>query len=29
MTYLHDGRQFIVLAYGAANDAGLIALALE
>ena len=29
MTYLQDGRQFIVMAYGAANDAGLIALALE
>ena len=29
MTYLQDGRQFIVLAYGAANDMGLIALALE
>ena len=29
MTYLQGGRQFIVLAYGAANDAGLMALALE
>ena len=29
MTYLQDGRQYIVLAYGTANDAGLVALALE
>ena len=29
MTYLQDGRQFIVLAYGAANDTGLIALTSE
>ena len=29
MTYMQDGTQFIVLAYGAANDAGLFALALE
>ena len=29
MTYLQDGRQLIVLAYGTANDAGLVALALE
>ena len=29
MTYLQDGRQYVVLAYGTANDAGLVALALE
>ena len=29
MTYMQDGRQLIVLAYGTVNDAGLIALALE
>ena len=29
MTYLQDGRQYIVLAYGTANAAGLVALALE
>ena len=29
MTYLQDGRQLIVLAYGTANDTGLVALALE
>ena len=29
MTYLRDGRQFIVPAYGAAYDAGLLALTLE
>ena len=29
MTYLQDGRQLIVLAYGTANDAGLVALALD
>ena len=28
MTYLADGRQLVVLAYGTTNDAGLIALAL-
>ena len=28
MTYLHEGRQYIVLAYGTGNDAGLVALAL-
>ena len=29
MTYMQDGKQFIVLAYGSANDMGLVALALE
>ena len=29
MTYVQNGEQFIVLAYGTANDAGLVALALE
>jgi quinoprotein glucose dehydrogenase len=29
MTYMQDGKQLIVLAYGTVNDAGLIALALE
>ena len=29
MTYLQDGKQLIVMAYGTVNDAGLIALALE
>ncbi len=28
MTYLANGRQLVVLAYGTANDAGLVALAL-
>jgi hypothetical protein len=29
MTYMLDGTQYIVLAYGTANDAGLLALALN
>ena len=29
MTYMRNGKQFIVLAYGTANDAGMLALALE
>jgi quinoprotein glucose dehydrogenase len=29
MTYLLNGKQYIVLAYGMANDSGLIALAVE
>ena len=29
MTYMLDGRQYIVVAYGTANDAGLVALALN
>ena len=29
MTYMRDGRQYIVVAYGTANDAGLVALALN
>ena len=29
MTYMLDGRQYIVLAYGTANDAGLLGLALN
>ena len=29
MTYLQDGRQLVVLAYGTANDTGLVALAVE
>jgi len=29
MTYMADGKQYIVLAYGIASSAGLIGLALE
>jgi quinoprotein glucose dehydrogenase len=29
MSYMHEGKQYIVLAYGIANAAGLIGLALE
>ena len=29
MTYMANGKQYIVLAYGIASSAGLIALALE
>jgi len=29
MTYLADGRQYIVVAYGGGDDAGLVALALD
>ncbi len=29
MTYMQDGKQLIVLAYGTVNDAGLIAMALK
>ncbi|MEO2199164.1 MAG: hypothetical protein ABGY72_24180, partial [bacterium] len=29
MTYLLDGKQYIVVAYGTANDAGLLGLALN
>ena len=29
MTYMLDGTQYIVLAYGTANEAGLLALALN
>ena len=28
MTYMAEGRQFIVMAYGAGDDSGLIGLAL-
>jgi hypothetical protein len=28
MTYMAEGRQFIVMAYGSGEEAGLIALAL-
>ena len=29
MTYMLDGRQYIVRAYGTANDAGFLGLALD
>jgi quinoprotein glucose dehydrogenase len=29
MTYMIDGRQHVVVAYGGGDDAGLIALALD
>ena len=29
MTYMLEGKQYIVMAYGSANESGLLALTLE